>query len=101
MSDWTKVGQVYVDGGYVVIGDPWNLPNDGEWYERIVPLDNESGEVHPGIVAVKTGFGDGIYEVQVRYEEVPGWGERVAEMRIVFIDEARTKLVNEIVGRTV
>lgn len=86
VSVYEKVGQVWVDGGYVVVGDPWNFPTDGEWVDRIEPLDNDNGQVEPGMVAVKTGLGDGIYDVEVRYAEVPGWGKRVAEMRIRFLE---------------
>lgn len=88
---WTKVGQVYVDGGYIVIGDPWNFPKSGEWSTRLGSLLDEakSGQIkgETGLVAVSTGLGDGAYEVEVRYQEVPGWGKRVAEMRIVFLTD--------------
>lgn len=97
-GEWEKVGRVYVDGGYIVVGDPWNLPKDGKWFERIAPLDNENGEIEDGIVAVKTGLGDGCYNVEVRYEDVPGWGRRVAEMRIVFLTDEMLDIGKKLMG---
>lgn len=99
MSDYEKVGQVYVDGGYLIVADPFSLPakeNSQEIYERLDELDNECGLYAPGITAVKTGLGDGIYEVEVRYEELPGWGKRVAEMRIVFLTDEMKEIGRKI-----
>lgn len=88
MSDWVNVGRVYVDAGCIVVGDPFAMPEDGEWSDRLAFMDDElCGEVEDGVVVVSTGLGDGTYDVEVRYEEVPKWGKRVAEMRIVFLTE--------------
>jgi hypothetical protein len=38
-------------------------------------------------VAFSSGFGDGSYPVMARYLESPDWGRRIAEVRIVMIDE--------------
>lgn len=104
MSDnFEVVGRVWVDAGYVLVGDPFNFPagEDGQtMVNRLEALDNENGEYSPGIVAVKSGLGDGAYEVQVRYEEVPGWGKRVAEMRVLFLTDEMKKIGEQLLDRT-
>lgn len=42
-------------------------------------------------VVVSSGLGDGLYPVEVRYVDLPDWGRRVAEVRIVFIEAERTE----------
>jgi hypothetical protein len=42
---------------------------------------------HPGVaVAFRSGIGDGVYPVYGKIEEVEGWGERITEVRIEFIE---------------
>lgn len=38
-------------------------------------------------VACNSGFGDGSYDVFVKIQDVPGWGRRVSELRVVFITD--------------
>lgn len=48
---------------------------------------NHSAE-NPGRgVLVNSGLGDGTYPVYIKTAEVPGWGKRVTEMKVVFIEE--------------
>jgi hypothetical protein len=95
ISDWTLCGQITVDAGCVILVDPcYVLPNrdrPGLAYERAARLD-EPGEppliydlpdVTSGIL-VSTGYGDGVYDVFARYTEEG----RVAELRVVFIEDA-------------
>lgn len=39
-------------------------------------------------VAFRSGLGDGVYNVFAKREEVPHWGERITEVRVVMITEA-------------
>ncbi len=38
-------------------------------------------------VAFSSGFGDGVYDVFARYSDEGDWGRRIAEVRIVLIEE--------------
>lgn len=103
-DDFEVVGRVWVDAGYVLVGDPFNFPageSGQEMVNRLEALDEENGEYAPGIVAVKSGLGDGIYEVQVRYEEVPGWGKRVAEMRVLFLTDEMKEIGDKLLDRSI
>lgn len=43
---------------------------------------------HEGVgVVVRTGFGDGYYPVYATIADCGEWGERVAKIEIVFVDE--------------
>jgi len=43
---------------------------------------------HAGVgVVTRTGLGDGYYPVYATIIETDGWGERVAKIEVVFIDE--------------
>lgn len=55
------------------------MAGDGKSAQLVFP----TGRVGAGVV-FKSGVGDGLYPVYVRRAEVPGWGERVVEARIVF-----------------
>lgn len=110
MSDWKKVGTVYVDSGTIMVGDPcytqgadashaskdwmdflaktWpenfglNATPHGSM-ENVVPALGEKGV---GMV-VSSGFGDGEYPVYVKYSDEGMFGTRVAEVKVVFIDD--------------
>lgn len=113
---WTKVGQIGVDAGLCWVGDPCYIihPHNGtpkdlgkDWSEFCDRL--ERGEKHQGKaqkgavqfnydmghaglgVAVNTGFGDGVYDVFVRYSNEGSWGRRVAELKVVFIGDDETE----------
>lgn len=97
LTDWTKVGVIGVDAGVVWLGDPcYILHKDSlpialgnswpEFVERLVSpavqFNYDKGHAGLGVV-VSAGFGDGIYDVFVRY--VQG-SSRIAEVKIVFIE---------------
>ena len=49
---------------------------------------------HPGLgIAMRSGFGDGYYNVYVKRADIPGWGNCIVEARVVFID--KESLTNE------
>jgi hypothetical protein len=59
---------------------------DPDWSEhRQIPYPGPGpSEIDMGVI-VSSGLGDGVYPVEVRYEDVPGWGRRVAEVRVRFL----------------
>jgi len=94
---WTVIGNVAVDTGRLTIADPCN-------FSKVTNAHGDEG--HPGTIQAlsrrfirsdheidvgitfNTGFGDGCYEVMARYDKSsPDWGNRIAEIRIVFIPE--------------
>ena len=103
--EWETVGEIGVDAGLCWIGDPCyiihpdSLPEDigKDWDEFCNRLFERESKVnhggasqwnydkgHSGLgVTVSTGYGDGMYPVQVRRNNEG----RVAEVRVVFIDE--------------
>src|SRR5262245_59724790 len=92
MSDWEVVGTVPVDAGLCALVDPCRDPDLLAAIDDIIASggqfvcleDFEGREV--GVVA-EAGMGDGVYPVWVRYEELEGLGHRVAEVRVVFLEE--------------
>lgn len=105
-SEWTKVGEIGVDAGLCWIGDPCyilhgdkdRLPKDigTKWHDFCDKVhDTSNGATqfnydagHAGLgVCVSTGFGDGGYDVEVKYVRVKGWGKRIKEVRVVFIPD--------------
>ena len=103
MAEWKKVGQCPVDAGMVMLVDPcYVLPNseDSEpkytynqllalcekkgWDEKSYGLPATYGEM--GVV-VSSGFGDGCYDVFAKIVYCGDWGKRVAEVKVVFIQE--------------
>src|SRR5438094_830384 len=90
-SEWEYIGDVWVDTGSILIGDPCNLTADNNPISDedafIELLDQEkwpdSINFANGTILVQAGFGDGIYPVEIKRTH---HGD-VAEARIVFIDE--------------
>jgi len=104
MDEWQKVGEIGVDAGLCWVGDPcycvtpdanehpaqtWTefcdmLLDDGK-HRHATQFKYKAG--HDGLgVAVTSGLGDGTYPVYAKIKELPGSGERVHEIRVVFID---------------
>lgn len=51
---------------------------------NVAQFRHEAGHLGKG-VCVHAGYGDGTYQVWVRYSNEGDWGIRVAELRVVFI----------------
>lgn len=91
-EQWVEVGIVGVDSVRITITDypnepqvqnAWELMEKAGW-PHTLQLNFQAG--HPGAgVTICAGLGDGVYPVYVRYEDVEGWGKRVAEAKIVFL----------------
>lgn len=88
-DEFVKIGYIGVDAGMVVIADPSYITED-DVLNNIYRNTHEEGDKVDSrdFVAVRSGLGDGVYPVYACYVDVPGWGRRVAEVRIVFIENA-------------
>jgi hypothetical protein len=89
--DWRYAGSVTVDSGGLLVTDPFYNPPE-PWSIDQARDRGSYGPVPLSPTPVRTavhcqsGLGDGCYPVVVRVVDLPSKGERVAEMRIVFID---------------
>jgi len=104
-----KVGLIGVDSGLVMICDPCYLDKfgergndselgDGEFRYSLQGCDEaastpdrcgqlvfDKGWTGAGVVST-TGIGDGTYEVFALKQQVPGCGERIIKLEIVFLE---------------
>jgi hypothetical protein len=101
LSDWVKVGTCGVDAGCIMLVDPcYVLPNEDDQkagkvracYEEFLK-QAENGFYDKGFmpfkdgVIVSSGYGDGEYNVYVKFG-LDGWSKgRVAEVKVVFFGE--------------
>lgn len=94
MTGWEKVGTMGVDAGLCWVGDPCYIMGDDashrvrKWTDFCHALHGEDGnggapQQFPAGVVVPTGYGDGEYDVFVKY----GHEGRVAEVKVVFMKE--------------
>lgn len=107
------IGHVAVDSGQLMLGDPCYLNKwkDNEEWEKLpadenglYPLsyngacgatlsDNQCGQLkfdggHEGAaVAFSSGLGDGFYPVYATFIEDGIWGRRIAEVRVVMMQQ--------------
>ena len=106
MSEWELVGEAGVDSGQIIVVDPCYVINDeaellkfaeskdfndvdATYDELLKARDKNNGltvAFKDGIVT-NTGFGDGSYKVYIKKENQGDWGERVSELKIVFISD--------------
>lgn len=94
-TKWQKVGEINVDAGLCWIGDPcYCVTPDAkshpaktwdEFCDRLEDSGVTQWDFYPGStglgVSVESGYGDGLYPVEVRRAE----DGKVAEVRIRFI----------------
>ena len=112
-SNWKRVGTIGVDSGQMMLVDPcYALVDDAEvkslrggngiesqikiseqvkTYEKLLEVYGDDYNVDTieyadGIIC-STGYGDGSYDVFIKTIEDGTWGHRVAEMKIVFIED--------------
>lgn len=106
-SEWKYIGTQGVDSGGVIITDPSYMsdfkteedfdittPNN-EFSENgyaYTTINKFGGELKNDIgatlgVCSRSGIGDGGYDVYIKTAKLEDWGERVVEMKIVFIEE--------------
>lgn len=83
MAEWHKIGKFGVDAGLCWIGDPCYLSDENHFRDWDKFVDEVGFDVFKQFkdgVVVSTGYGDGVYDVEARFE-----GKRVAEIRVRFI----------------
>jgi hypothetical protein len=85
---WETVGKMGVDAGLCWIGDPcYCVTPDAEghpaqtWGEFCDIIGSDDVHEFKTGVCVSTGYGDGVYPVQIRRDD----NGRVAEVRVKFI----------------
>jgi hypothetical protein len=107
MSGWEKVGEIGVDAGCVMVGDPcytqgrdashaaesWKDFLTQTWPEVFGPNakpDAQMGSVSPALgdeilgIVVESGWGDGVYPVYVRHDPRSG---RVSAVKVEFMED--------------
>ena len=105
MARQLQIGVVTVDSGTLLLGDPTYYTND-KWtqadYDKFVgglkgsigKIPHPTGRTGKGVL-FSTGLGDGIYPVIAKYENIPGLGERLTEVKIEFNWKNSSKPVEE------
>ena len=106
---WIKLGVVGVDSGQLMLCDPIYI--DSQWKKDDdfknpktnfsygacgkITLNSQGGQLnfelgHAGVgVVFSSGLGDGIYEVFGKVKNLPDWGERLTEIKVVLIEDVR------------
>ena len=94
-----KIGQIGVDAGMVMIGDPcyhlhaeerYRSPKFGtSWNGFCASLgDGLSSQIGKLLaVVVQAGFGDGLYDVYADIEDYGDLGERIKAVHVIFIED--------------
>lgn len=106
MSNWEHAGYIGVDAGLCWIGDPcyiihpdevpealgknWGDFCDNLGHKGAQQFHHDSGHGGLGVV-ISTGWGDGIYPVQVKKTS----DGRIAEVRVIFINEDKEDLYED------
>jgi hypothetical protein len=90
--EWRYAGSVAVDSGSVLVIDAMGTTPETWALDQararcaFGPLPLSPEHLHRAVHCA-SGLGDGFYPVLARVVELPDWGERVAELRVIFIDE--------------
>jgi hypothetical protein len=105
---WVKLGVVGVDSGRLMIADPtyvegkdWDKKDHKKWisdklYDRSVNVPFENGVMGKALL-FSSGLGDGVYDVMGKIINEPLFGERIAEVRIILIDDKHKKMFKKLV----
>lgn len=88
---WHPLGDLRIDTGMIALCDPAHASAVAESLdlekigagEDFVALVGEGQQTLA--IACVTGLGEGNYRVVARHEDVPGFGRRIAELRIMFL----------------
>lgn len=88
---WTTIGRVRVDDGALVVGSPASIlsPDQRGGVDAMDPI-GVGVDLQPRLgvsgVLVPTGFGDGVYDVEVETAVLDG-RETVLQMRVRFVTD--------------
>ena len=87
--EWRYAGSVAVDSGAVLVADAAGEAvalDQARALGSYGPVPLSVAPLHTAVVC-DSGLGDGRYPVVVRLVKVPGWGDRVAELRVLFLGQ--------------
>jgi len=108
MNEWVQIGEVGVDAGLMMIGDPCYVTHPDpanalieDWDKLCAHVFEETNQIHGQVacevpfvaghsgaaVITSTGFGDGSYEVFAKFIDAKEWGIRIKEVKVVFIED--------------
>lgn len=100
VDQWIFLGQLAIDSGKVIVLDPCNIDLIDSAEVHGICLESglaDSIQINtpqgkPGLaVTFDTGLGEGLYEVMGLVKKIKGLGLRIAEAKIVFINEEASK----------
>ena len=83
----TKIGEVPVDSGMIIVGDPCYILSAEEYKHTLGCLPNAPGVVKTKdkhFISCQSGTGDGSYPVYITWEETP-FGRVVRSLEIRFL----------------
>jgi hypothetical protein len=78
---WEELGLVTVDTARILLTDPTHVDVEADEEGQIAVGDRSATGV-----LVQTGIGDGNYLVEGRFVDCGQFGERLAEIRVRFLD---------------
>lgn len=105
---WQHIGNVGVDAGLIMVGDPCYVTGDSpanqlvhDWDEFCDYIRKDENTIHHQVacglpyalghmgagVVVSSGYGDGEYPVYAKFSDEDDWGIRIKELKVVFIEE--------------
>ena len=89
-TTYTTIGDLSIDSGTLLLCDPCKVEDATELaHEKMLKGELFAARVNKhGVtvaLAVSTGIGDGCYRTVVRYEDLPVFGRRIAEVKIQFL----------------
>jgi hypothetical protein len=108
LNKWHKIGEVGVDAGLMMIGDPCYVSGDdpanawiSDWDKLCSEIWKEENQIygqvaceipftrgHSGAAVItSSGYGDGVYDVYAKFSDEGDWGIRVKELKVVLIED--------------
>lgn len=86
-EEWVTIGELGIDSAHCLLLDPEGIDHVGDWmahFEDQVQIVRTSTGIALGAI-IETGYGDGVYPIEVRYEDDERGDRRVAEVRVRFV----------------
>jgi len=97
-EEWKLIGNVGVDSGTLMVGDPCYFMDDSwtkkdydrelidDGFDMFKQLNFELGHDGKGVI-FSSGLGDGVYQVWALIKNYEDWGRRVKEVKIILIED--------------